>query len=194
MTHEGASPFSPGRQGPQAVRPLELQGRLRPRGGGDSSRDLLHLHCPWPPTTRPLPSGPVSPPRRGLSLPQERVPLTLRSPGRSTAVPAGVSPSPAPDLPARPWGPDHNRTTDPRPHRAAGLQGDRRSDCGESGCPLSAEAGIPWAGQQEWPQALHSHSLEWTSPVSLVFSRKKLQPRVLHFSKTWARGFLSDTQ
>ena len=188
MTHEGASPSSPGRQGPQAVRPLELQGRPCPRGGGDSSRDLLHLHCPWPPTTRPLPG-------EASSLPQERLPLTLCSPERSTAVPAGVSPSPSPDLPARPWGPDHSRTTDPRPHRAAGLQGERRSDCGESGHPLPAEAGIPWVGQQEWPRALlHGHSPEGTSPVSMVFSRNKLQPRVLHFSKTWARGFLLDTE
>ena len=157
---------------------------------GTSSTCTVH----GPPRPGPCPVGQCPLPGEACSLPQERFPLTLCFPGRSTAVPAGVSPSLAPDLPARPWGPDHNRTTDPRPHRAAGLQGERRSDCGKSGCPLSAEAGIPWAGQQEWPQALHSHSPEGTSPVSLVFSRKKLQPRVLHFSKTWARGFLSDTQ
>ena len=158
---------------------------------GTSSTCTVH----GPPRPGPCPVGQCPLPGEASSLPQERLPLTLCSPERSTAVPAGVSPSPSPDLPARPWGPDHSRTTDPRPHRAAGLQGERRSDCGESGHPLPAEAGIPWVGQQEWPRALlHGHSPEGTSPVSMVFSRNKLQPRVLHFSKTWARGFLSDTE
>ena len=100
MTHEGASPFSPGRQGPQAVRPLELQGRLRPRGGGDSSRDLLHLHCPWPPTTRPLPSGPVSPPRRGLFPPPGEGPPNPPLPRAEHCCPGWSFPLPRPRPPS----------------------------------------------------------------------------------------------
>ena len=140
-------PPSPGRRGPQAAPPLGLQGRPHPRGGGGSSRDLVHPHCSPAPRTRPLPRGPASPPWRGLFSPADAPPNPLL-PAKCCCPSCSF---PLPQTSQHGLGdPTTAGPPTPGPTQRRVCRDGGSLTAASRGAPSAARAS-PWAGRQEWP-------------------------------------------
>ena len=179
-----AHPLPPPLAGGGHEQPLPgATGPARPRGGGGSSRDLVHPHCPRAPRTRPLPRGPASPPRRGLFSPAGDAPPNPLLPAKCYCPSCSFAP---PQTSQHGLG-DPTAAGPPTP--------------GPSGWQVCRDRGSLTAVSRGAPCQLRGHPLgrggrngPGPPPRSLPAGDvTRLSGFQQHFSKTWARGFFSDT-